>query len=160
MYHRLASAQGNLIPFYYGEADCEGDRTKVLSFFPYPTVPAISKPVSACMSVYDFTTRITTAIDEMIRYGNGVVQEDDKLNNVLVADDGRFVFVDLEAVYAPNDKVGPERTRKYAIDGLVDKYKQYIAILKEEEEEEASWRARQIPIPASVIVVRNSLNHR
>ncbi|CAK7235781.1 hypothetical protein SCUCBS95973_009384 [Sporothrix curviconia] len=27
MYQRLAAAQGDLIPHYYGEANCEGDRT-------------------------------------------------------------------------------------------------------------------------------------
>lgn len=141
MYDRLATAQGTLVPFYYGEADCEGDRTKVLSYLPYPTVPHQPLPR---MSVEDFKARVTAATDEMIRCG-GVVQEDDKLNNVLLADDGRFVFVDLEAVYAPVDKVGPALTRKYAIDGLVDQYKQYLAILKEEEEEEASWLARPPP---------------
>lgn len=45
-------------------------------------------------------------------------------------------------MYAHNDKAGPEWTREYAIDGLVDQYKQYIAILQEEEEDEASWRAQ------------------
>lgn len=77
----------------------------------------------------------------MIGHG-GVVQEDDQIGNVLVADDGRFLFVDLESVYAPNERVGPTLTRKYAIDGLVERYADYLKILELEEQDREKERAR------------------
>ncbi|EPE04773.1 hypothetical protein F503_06322 [Ophiostoma piceae UAMH 11346] len=128
MYRRLAAAQGSLVPYYYGEADCEGDRTNVISFLPWPTVWA--QPIPH-LEVDVFHSRIEAAMDEMIRYGGGVVHEDPKMNNIMIADDGRFVFIDLESVYVP--ELGKEASgRKWAILAFVDAYERHLRILQQE----------------------------
>ena len=85
-YQRLEAVQGKLLLVYYGEGTCE----------------------------HCFTERITLALDEMIACA-GVVQEDTKLNNIMLADNGRIVFLDMEYVCDP--VAGPKLSaaRKWAI---------------------------------------------
>ncbi|CAK7222235.1 hypothetical protein SCUCBS95973_004774 [Sporothrix curviconia] len=93
-YRRLEAAQCDLIPRYYGEGVSDGDRTNVIEYLPWPTVMAQPLPR---ISAEEFSERITVATDELARYG-GVYYDDSKLNNILLADDGRIIFIDLEGL--------------------------------------------------------------
>lgn len=129
-YRRLAAAQGDLIPRYYGEAVCDGDRTNVIEYLPWPTVRGQPLPR---MSAETFAERITVAMDELARYG-GVYYDDAKLNNILLADDGRIRFIDLEGLVEPEP--GDDAFyRMYTIRRFNNIYKDHLKIRSEMEAE-------------------------
>lgn len=128
MYRRLAAVQDDLLPHYYGEADCEGDRTSVISLFPYPTV--LDQPLPR-LAVEVFRDRIKAAVEELFQRG-GVVYDDSKLNNIMVADNDRLVFVDLEFVDEPEPSKASTRQKLAALE-FVEQYRYFLKAKADEE---------------------------
>lgn len=95
MYNRLRALQGRRIPFFYGEARCEGTRALVLSEMA-GIVACEQKP--PYLERGEFRRRIEAAVQELSMFGVSV--DDKKLHNVLLADDG-VVLVDMESIWEP-----------------------------------------------------------
>ncbi|CAK7229947.1 hypothetical protein SCUCBS95973_007404 [Sporothrix curviconia] len=83
------------------------------------------------ISAEDFDARITTAMDTMLQHG-GVIHDDPKMENILLADDGHIMFIDLESVMEP-DAGREARIRELAIGIFTVNYKYHLKIRKEME---------------------------
>ncbi|OAA60580.1 Protein kinase-like domain protein [Niveomyces insectorum RCEF 264] len=120
MYKRLARFQGRLIPHFYGEAQCEGARALVVSFVPGKTA---REQVPPRLTVEELIDRIRGPAEEMAT--SGIVYGDAKMSNIILTDDGRVVFIDLEmAEEEPDIAVALENL----LDAFEDRYKQYLEV--------------------------------
>lgn len=120
MYRRLKSAQGRIVPEFYGEAKCEGKRALVVSLLPGVTLRNQTKPR---LSVEEFTERITVLIRDMERYS--LIHTDTKLSNIMLVD-GRIMFIDLEWVEEPDPNDLDYYCSDVAIPSYVRIYKEYL----------------------------------
>ncbi|CAK7204346.1 hypothetical protein SEUCBS139899_007101 [Sporothrix eucalyptigena] len=133
-YRKLAPLQGDLIPRFYGEALVERDDddkkhrkylgghtwASVISFLPWPNLFQQPEPV---LTVQDFQARIEVAVDAIMAHG--VVHIDEKLDNILLHDDGRILFIDLEIT----DNVGPGNEpvqRLFTVVAFVENYMRFL----------------------------------
>lgn len=137
-YRKLAPLQGDLIPRFYGEAlvaegnddddndDVDGKyrgkgtRALVISFFRWPTLLQQPEPI---LTVDDFQARIEVAVDAVMAHG--IVLIDEKLDNIMLHDDGRIVFIDLEMT----DDLVPGKEplqRWFMVIGFADNYKRFL----------------------------------
>ncbi|OAA64473.1 Protein kinase-like domain protein [Niveomyces insectorum RCEF 264] len=143
VYRKLAPLQGDLIPRFYGEALVgegndddddddndsvdgkyrgKGTRASVISFMPWPILLQQPEPV---LTVDDFQARIEVAVDAIMAHG--IVYIDPKLDNVMLRDDGRIVFIDLEMT----DEVEPGKEplqRWFTVVAFVDNYKRFLRV--------------------------------
>ena len=120
MYRRLAAFQGRLIPYFYGEAQCEGARALLVSFVQGVTARFQPKPR---LAVDDLIERIRVTAEEMAT--SGIVQGDPMLRNVILTDDGRAVFIDLEMADVEPD---PARVVRGLLDAFKHNYLLYLMV--------------------------------
>ncbi|OAA63372.1 Protein kinase-like domain protein [Niveomyces insectorum RCEF 264] len=129
MYKKLEPAQGHLIPHFYGEAQCDGVRALLISYLPWPVVMKQPEPR---LTVDEFKRRIEVATDEIAQYG--VMYDDPKLSNVVMASGDRFMFIDLECVYEP-DPGTEAMCRGHAVAAFVENYEYHLDNLKKQGNE-------------------------
>ncbi len=110
----------------YDEDGCDdsyhghGTRASVISFFPWPVLLDQPEPV---LTVDDFQARIEVAVDALLRHG--LTYGDEKLDNIMLRDDGRIVFIDLEM--AEEAEPGKELVdRWFTVIAFVNHYKRYL----------------------------------
>ncbi|OAA63278.1 Protein kinase-like domain protein [Niveomyces insectorum RCEF 264] len=130
-YGRLQQVQGTAIPRFFGEGVCEGQRALVLSVVDGPTALEQQQP----MPVEEFQQKMETAHAHL--EAGYMVYSDLKLDNVILAEDGRFVLIDLEFVVEPEDR--PELRYRNAVLGFVDRYKHFLKIWADEQAERDRW---------------------
>lgn len=140
MYRRLVSGQGSIVPHFYGEAVFEGVRTNVIECLPWPSFRNQPLPL---MSPDEFEKRITVAIDSMLEHGHGLLHGDPKLCNILLADDGRIVFIDLESLYVAEP--GKEDVfRDCTIQEFNRIYKRHLKVRRQMEEDGEPWEGEYL----------------
>ncbi|EPE06654.1 hypothetical protein F503_03081 [Ophiostoma piceae UAMH 11346] len=125
MYRRLAAFQGRLIPYFYGEAQCEGARALLVSFVQGVTVRDQPKPR---LSVDDLIERIRVVAEDMAT--SGIVYSDEKLDNIILTDDGRIVFIDLEMAEEEPD---PAECVYYLLKRFEYLYTQFLKVVDDED---------------------------
>lgn len=74
----------------------------------------------------------------MLEHGHNVEHDYPKLGNILLADDGGIIFIDLDSLYVV--EAGKEaRCRRLTIADFTYVYKQHIKMRQEYEERGESW---------------------
>ncbi|OAA63631.1 Protein kinase-like domain protein [Niveomyces insectorum RCEF 264] len=96
MYRRLQPLQGKVIPYFYGEATCEGKRAIVLSVVDGVVALKQEKPR---LSIEELQQRLRVVAVAMEPYR--IVYGDPKLGNLILVED-RVMLVDLEYAWEPD----------------------------------------------------------
>lgn len=122
-YRHLQPLQGEVIPYFYGEATCEGKRALVLSVVDGVVALQQDKPR---ISVEKFQRRLRVVADAMQPYG--VVYDDLKLGNVILVED-RMVLIDLEQAWRPDDAV---QWSKKLVNDFAFEYNRYLGSVGDE----------------------------
>ncbi|ERT03371.1 hypothetical protein HMPREF1624_01685 [Sporothrix schenckii ATCC 58251] len=121
MYRRLRSVQGCAVPVFYGEAQCEGRRTLVLSMLAGQTLRNQTQPH---LTVEEFTACIEAPIRALQQHG--LIYSDNKLSNIMLVD-GRIMLVDLEWVEALEPEELDAYCSKVTIRSFIRRYREYLA---------------------------------
>lgn len=126
-YRRLEAFQGRIIPHFYGEVNCEGARALLISYVPGVTAREQPKPR---LTTEELVERIRVSAEELAT--SGIVYADGKLNNIILTDDGRVVFIDLEMAEEESD---PALFVKYLLLEFKNAYERYLKTADKED----SW---------------------
>lgn len=116
MYSRLRPLQGDVIPTYYGEAQCDNTPAIIMQDVQGQLPFGQQKPF---LSLGEFRSRLQVAYDALRSFG--VMTDDIKLANVLLVG-GKAVLVDLESLWEP-ERDDWEHFRQTSIEELVDQYR-------------------------------------